>query len=251
MTRNLFVSLSIALILTISAIGCSDSGTTTENKPVTPKAGTTYTYTQHRSDTTNSVPFNPTDSERTALVLLSGSSFGGKTNVIIQWEDTTAQNNDTMRYVIESNGDISIYNPSFGTSVAGQRIDFINPTPWLQIPFGSKSTGVQLFAMDTAITLPLVGKQTLHIVATADYIGTEDLQVNNQSLANGGKAMITITISNPLLPAPVVAKQIYSYDPSLGGYFHSISTLSVPAVITFPQSHTLTERTLVSYHLVK
>ena len=134
---------------------------------------------------------------------------------------------DTISYSIESNGEISFYRANFGSN----GYVFNNPTPWLTLPFGSKQTGVQLFSGKD--TIAVSGQQEiLTVVGTADYIGTDEVDTNGVKLASGNQARLTITITgvSPIPVTGISSAQTFSFDGSIGNYFHSISKTIFPDV---------------------
>jgi len=237
----------IALIFSVAMIGCSDSGTTTTNNntPVTPKAGSSYTYKKHTADSTSGGSMVTTDSQVVALIVSSGLAAHNHDNVITSYDDW-----DTVQYAIESNGDVSLYVDkftAFGYSIA-------NPTPWLRFPFGSKSDSVQVVTADTNISLGGI-PIAIHVSGVMHYVGTETL--TGTTSASGGVATFTLNITasaaGGFVKFSVIGNQRLAYDPSIGNYFHYTKDLTVPDVaaagITGGTQHT--EKTLVSYNLVK
>jgi hypothetical protein len=236
----------VALLFSVVMIGCSDSGTTTtETKPVTPKAGSSYTYQKHTADSTSGGSMMTTDSQVVATIVSSGLTVHGHDNVI-----TSYDNWDTVYYAIESNGDVSLYVDkfsAFGYSIA-------NPNPWLTFPFGSKSDSIQVVTVDTNISvggLPIA----IQVRGVMHYNGTETL--TGSTSASGGVATfalnITASAAGGFVKFSVLGNQRLAYDPSIGNYFHYTKDLTVPDVaaagITGGTQHT--EKTLVSYNLVK
>ncbi|MEP7234939.1 MAG: hypothetical protein ABI778_06555 [Ignavibacteriota bacterium] len=254
-TKNIKISL-VALSLTLlGGIGLTSCSTTTTNPPagntnVTPKAGTTYTYQKHQTDSSGTTGKTSTDSTIIATVISSGTTFQGKIDVLTLYDDF-----DTVRFVVEPNGDISVYRPTFGSG----GFVFENPSPWLTLPFGTKKTGVMLFTKDTSITYASQN-ETLTLSATADYIGTDEVDTgaSKTKLASGGQARITINITGTT-PATVNIKsvQTYSFDLSIGSYFHSISStdfkdITIGGIVTvLPGNSSHTEKFLSSYNLIK
>jgi hypothetical protein len=251
------MKLSIRYIFILSVFTCSmflnscskdDTTAPATNTTVTPKAGSSYTYSKHESDSTSGQPAVSTDSTIIALVISGGTSYQGKSNVVTLYDDF-----DTLRYQIESSNDVSIYRSTFGT----QGFLFVNPSPWLLLPFGSKSTGVQLFVFDTTVTIqgfPV----PFHVVGTADYLGTDAITKNGSSFASGGQVKVTITITGNALGTSinVVSAQTYSFDPTIGGYFHSTSNTSIPDVTVLGQhavtgSTSSTTKILTDFSLIK
>ncbi len=235
--------------------GCkSDTVTATDSGAVTPKAGSSYTYNQHYKDSTNT-GITENDSIIVATVISSGLTFEGKNNVITLHDGNGA---DTLRYVMESNGDVSVYRANFAANVGASPISFTNPTPWMTLPFGSKKTGVALFtAYDTinfnGANIPLV------IVGTGDYIGTETLvDGTGKKIASGNKAKLTITVSGSYLGVNIniIVGQTYSFDPTIGGYFASVGTFNLPPVsflgtVIIQSDESTKTRVLTSYSLIK
>ncbi len=234
--------------------GCSDTTTSTTSGPVTPKTGSSYTYSQHYKDSTNT-GVTENDSTIVATVISSGLTYQGKDNVITLHDGNGA---DTLRYVMEANGDVSVYRANFTANVSVAPISFVNPTPWMTLPFGSKKTGVALFtAYDTinvkGTNIPLV------IVGTGDYIGTETLvDGTGKKIASGNKAKLTITVTGSYLGAniSVVVGQTYSFDPTIGGYFASVGTFNLPPVSLFGTTiiqgdQSTKTRVLANFSLIK
>src|SRR5438128_1802525 len=136
---RLFTLAIVAFFGAIMISGCkSDSTGTTTPTNVTPKSGSSYTYTKHEKDSTSGQTPVTSDSTIVAIVVASGS-YEGKANVVTLYDDF-----DTLHYQIENNNDVSIYLKQFGTS----GFMFNNPTPWMTLPFVTKKTGVYLFATD-------------------------------------------------------------------------------------------------------
>lgn len=254
--RSIQSAAFIAFVFVGSLIsGCkSDSTTSTDSGAVTPKAGSSYTYAQHYKDSTNT-GVTENDSIIIATVISSGLTFQGKSNVITLHDGNGA---DTLRYVMESNGDVSVYRANFTANVAAAPISFANPTPWMTLPFGSKKTGVALFtAYDTisvsSQSIPLV------IVGTGDYIGTETLvDGTGKKIASGNKAKLTITVTGSFsgIVLNAVIGQTYSFDPTIGGYFASVGTFNLPPVSFFgttviQDDQSTKTRILTSFSLIK
>src|SRR5439155_11227324 len=129
---------------------------------------------------------------------------------------------------------------------------FFNPSPWLTLPFGSKSTNVQLFPPhDTTITVQ--GQtETLTISGVAEYIGTD----KDSTLASGNQARVTITVSGTTpIPLTITSSQTFSFDGTIGNYFHEISNTIFPdiqvfGIVLYPGSTTFYDKTLTSFTLV-
>ncbi len=241
--RNLAFVFSI---VTFFISGCkydpSSGGTT--NTSVTPKPGTTYTYSKHEKDSVSGQQPTTTDSTIIATVIASDTTYQGKSKVIFLYDDF-----DTLHYIMESDNDVSVYLKEFGTS----GYTFSNPTPWMKLPFGSKQTGVKLFTTDTLVNSQ-AGPTRVYLTGVADYVGPDQIA----GKANGGAVKVTIHVRDTLLGTAVdiVATQSYSFDPSIGGYFHSIMTTDVPTVsllgTTVLQGNTkVTEKILTDYSLKK
>jgi hypothetical protein len=251
--RHIFSFIVIALSSSALIYGCSstNSGTTppTTNTTVTPKAGTTYTYNKHEIDS-SSTGKTSGDTVVNARVISSDTTFAGKSHVVVLYDDF-----DTMRYVIESNGDVSFYRASFGAN----GFVFANPTPWMTLPFGSKSTNSQIISGYDTIPIPSLGtSEIVTISGIADYLGTDEEDTGTTTkvkLASGGQARLTITITgiSPLPVTGISSTQIFSFDNSIGYYFHSISKNIFPDVIAlgFKGSMTSNEKTLMFYNLIK
>jgi len=255
-TLMIYKTLKHSLLLAVLAIlaagfisGCSSSSTSQPgtNTTVTPKTGSTYTYNKHEADSSQT-GVTSGDTLMTATVISSGTSYAGKDNVVTIYDDF-----DTLRYSIESNGDISFYRANFGSN----GFVFNNPSPWLTLPFGSKQSGVQLFKANDTILVS--GQQEiLQIIGTADYIGNDEVDTNGIKLASGGQARLTIAITG-LSPIPVTgisSTQTFSFDGSVGNYFHSISKTVFPDVSYFGTtiikgSMTSNDKKLKSYVLIK
>ena len=246
--------IALAFVATLIS-GCkSDSTTSTDSGAVTPKPGSSYTYAQHYKDSTNT-GVTENDSIIIATVVSSGLTYQGKSNVITLHD---GNGTDTLRYVMESNGDVSVYRANFTANVAAAPISFANPTPWMTLPFGSKKTGVALFtAYDTisvnSILIPLV------IVGTGDYISPETLvDGTGKKIASGNKAKLTITVTGSYsgIMLNVIVGQTYSFDPTIGGYFASVGTFNLPPVSFFGTTliqgdQSTKTRILTSFSLIK
>ncbi len=239
------LSLFATLLLSVCLFSCkysADSGGTPETT-VTPKKGSTYTYNKHEVDSSTSGKTTG-DTAVTAIVLASDTTFAGKSHVVILYD-----NFDTMRYVVESNGDISFYRDGFGSN----GFVFNNPTPWLRLPYGSKGTGITLF--DTTQEVSYGGNtETVKITGTGDYVGTDKLTVGGKELS-GGQAKLTIKISGTT-PAVinVTSTQTFSFGKSIGYYFHSISKTVFDDIKLFGTTllagtTTSNEKTLTSFEL--
>src|SRR5689334_28811 len=99
--RHFLVFASLAFVAAIVISGCSSSTTSTPPLPtnVTPKSGSTYTYHKHEVDSSAAQGKTAGDSTIVAVVISSGTTFAGKSNVVTVYDDY-----DTLRYSIESNG---------------------------------------------------------------------------------------------------------------------------------------------------
>lgn len=249
-TSNILTVFILTVVATFF-IAC-DSGNDTTNGGatiVTPKAGSTYTYTRHQRDSTSGQAPQTKDDTVVATVVSSGTSFEGKSNVITLVE----AGGDTIRYVMESNGDVSVYNQTF--SYGG--FSFTNPNPWVTFTFGSKNRNVQAF--DTTQTVSF-GSFTvpLTIVGTVNYLGTEELGHGGDTLASGGMAELVVKTTGVVIgdTITVTATRTISFDPSIGGYFHAVDNVIVPDIIVFGQtvvqgSASLKEKVLLDYTLIK
>ena len=248
---NLFSALLMVLFVVTSFVACEsgtdDPGTTPT--AVTPKAGTSYTYAKQQRDSVSGEAPTTKDSLVIATVISSGTTFEGKSNVISLDDD-----GDTMRYVMESNGDVSIYRKELFTY---GDFTYVSPQPWLKYPIGSKLSGVILFEADTTMmvqTFPV----PVHIVAKANYLGTEELKKDGNAFADGGKAEIVVTVTGSLsgVSVKVTGTQTVSFDPKIGGYFRLSDYFEIPDVKvlgqTFLQGNTsLTTKILTSFSLIK
>jgi hypothetical protein len=251
------LSLHIAAIIALTAVlsgfitGCSSSTTPPAGFTYTnPKAGTAYRYHVTMKDSTFGSPGTTSKGDSTSLVLTSGVSRYGKDSVIVLLNDSGQVSSDTTYYRFESNGDVTVYQPGYGFVIAGSPVVIYPPVAWLRIPIGSQKTGVTLFTMDTTVMLGTTAVP-LHIVATADGKGNEELAPLGPRLAYGGIASVTITVTTSLITTPAVAVTTYSVDPSLGGYFHSTTTLSVPTILIYKGRNSSKDKILYSYTLVK
>lgn len=220
-----------ALVASFAAIIISGCGSTTTIDPpvtntiVTPKAGTTYTYAKHERDSTSGSASTSYDTTIVAKVDSSNITFDGKSGVVKLLDDV-----DTLRYVLETSGDVSIYLKQFGAS----GFYFTNPKPWMLLPFNAKTTGVSLF--DTTESVTVQGNTIpVHVVGVADYVGADQITKNGSKFASGGQVKVTITADGNAFGTPVhiVSTQTYSFDGSIGGYFHSIGNTTVPDVVIF------------------
>lgn len=248
---NLFSALIITMFVVTSFVAC-ESETDSDGTPsttVTPKAGTTYTYAKQQRDSVSGESPTTTDSIVVATVISSGTTFEGKSNVISLDDD-----GDTLRYVMESNGDVSIYLKELFTY---GDFTFISPEPWLKYPLGSKMSGVVLFEADTNMQVQSFSVP-VHITATANYLGTEELKKDGNAFADGGKAEVVVTVNGSLsgVNVTVVGKRSLSFDPKIGGYFRSTDETIIPDVKvlgqTFLQGNTsLTTKILTSFSLIK
>ncbi|MFI5264501.1 MAG: hypothetical protein ACHQM6_08305, partial [Candidatus Kapaibacterium sp.] len=144
----------------------------------------------------------------------------------------------------ESTNDVSIYRAQFGAN----GYVFNNPTPWLLLPYGSQKTGVSLFAFDTSISVQGFSVP-FHVTGTADYLGTEtESNIGNTGKTiSGGQVKVTIAITGTALGTTVniVSTQTYSFDPAIGGYFHSVSNTTIPDVSVIG-THVITGSTSVT-----
>src|SRR5689334_10460165 len=108
--RHFLVFASLAFVAGIVISGCCSSTTFTPPPPTnfTPKSGSTDTYHKHEIDSSAAQGKTTGDSTIVAVVVSSGTSFRGKSNVVTVYDDY-----DTLRYSIESNGDVSVFKPNF------------------------------------------------------------------------------------------------------------------------------------------
>jgi hypothetical protein len=244
--------LSALLLSAFAGIMISGCSNTTpppiNNTPanVTPKDSSTYIYNRHEVDSTSGKPAtSPQDTLITAVVVSSGKSFQGKNNVVTVYDDF-----DTLRYSVESNNDISFYRASFGSN----GFIFKNPSPWLTLPFGTKLVNDTLFSTKDSISVQGT-QEYLLIVGVADYLGTDEIDTGKTpvKLASGNQVRLRIIITGtkPLPISGISSTQTYSFDGSIGNYFHSIANTIFPDVVLagFRGSTTLTTKTLVTYHL--
>ena len=233
-----------AVVATVFLSGCNSSTTTppTTQTSVTPKAGSTFKYHLHETDTT-STGLTVTDTDVVDSVVASGISFQGKTNVIEYFEGP-----DTVYYEIESNGDVYRYTPTIGVGTFMLTIS----NPWLLVPYGSKVTNDTLFRDTTTLTysgFPI----SVPVSGVASYLGTDQLSDSTGKAHSGGKAQIFVHAYVSELGQSLDAgvTQMNSFDPSIGTYFaatgqlYKVSTISVP-ITTFYQT-----KVLVSYHLIQ
>src|SRR5688572_1220302 len=248
---HLFSYAIILMLVVTSFVACeseTDGGTPTETK-VTPKAGTTYTYAKQERDSVSGGSPTTRDSIVVATVISSATNFEGKSNVIALDDD-----GDTTRYVMETNGDVSIYLKELFTY---GDFTFISPEPWLKFPIGSKLSGVILFEADTTMQVQSFSVP-VHITAVANYLGTEELKKDGNAFADGGKAEVIVTVSGSLsgVNVTVVGKRSLAFDPKIGGYFRSTDETIIPDVIVFGQTFlqgntSLIQKILISFSLIK
>lgn len=241
-----FSSLVAIVALAGWLASCSSSSTPADNTvtTVTPKAGTTYTYHVHSKDSTDGSPAVVKDGDSTSLVLYSGGSYAGRTNVIALLNDTGQTTSDTTFYILEPDGDVSVYLGKIGA----QGFTLINPNPWLRLPFGSKKTNDTLITVDTTINYGGYNIPT-KIRGVADYIGADNT-VSGHS-ADAVKFTITLNGTYLIINVNVVASQTYALDRTIGGYVHSIYNIAFPPILTSAGSTTFKEKTLSSVSLVK
>ncbi len=251
--KGYFAASAILVAIASGAIfnGCSDSSTTPpKSEQVIPKTGSTYTYNQHLHDST-ATGVTDNDSVKMAMIVSSGQSFMGRTNVM-----TAVENGDTTIYSIESNGDVYLYVDHISQTVAGQTLTFNPPVQWLPLTFGSKATTeTTIYTKDTSITISNV-PVTVSITAKAKYLGTETLAIAGQSNATGGQSQLSyvITVTVPFVGSiDVKTSQQYSFDSNLGYFFHTISTFDNPglAAVSFAGQSRTTEQKLTAYSIVK
>lgn len=102
------------------------------------------------------------------------------------------------------------------------------------LPFGSKTTKVTLFDTTENVTIQTT-TVPVHIVGIADYVGPDEITKNGSKFTSGGQVKITITATGNVIGTPVKIEstQTYSFDGTIGGYFHSISNTTVPDVVIF------------------
>ncbi len=241
----------LALVACTMISSCSSTTTTpptTTQSKVTPKAGSTFTYTKHEKDSSSGKPAVTSDSIVVATVVSSGIFYHGKDSVVTLYDDF-----DTLRYRVESNNDVSVYKPTFGSN----GYTFNNPTPWLTLSFGAKNPDAQLFSYDTTITVQGQSEK-LVVTGTAHYIGIDEIDTgaSHTKLASGNQANIVISIMGTTpLTVNISSTQTYSFDfYTTGCYFHSISNTLFPDVkfigtTVVPGSTTLTEKFLTSFNL--
>ncbi len=249
---NLFSALIILMFVVTSFVAC-ESETDSDGIPsttVTPKAGTTYTYAKQERDSVSGGSPTTTDSIVIATVLSSGTTFEGKSNVI-----SLVDNSDTMRYVMEANGDVSIYRKNLFTY---GDFTYVSPEPWgLKYSLGSKMSGVILFEHDTEMVVSSF-PVPVHLVATVNYLGTEELKKGGNAFADGGKAEIVVVMTGSLsgVTVKVTGKQTISFDPKIGGYFRLSDYIEIPDVKVFGQTvvqgnTSLIEKILIDFSLIK
>lgn len=249
--KHLVFVAMLASIASVVVSGCSSSSTTPpETKTiVTPKSGTTYTYAKHHRDSTSGMaPNTPPDTTIIAIVDSSNITFDGKSGVVKLLDEA-----DTLRYILETSGDVSIYLKTFGSG----GFFFTNPKPWMLLPFNSKTTNDTLFDAMESVTVQ-GNSIPVRVLGIADYVGTDEITKNGGKFASGGQVLVTITVSGQVLTTAVkiTSTQKYSFDGSIGGYFHSISNTTVPDVVigTFQvlQGRTSDDtKVLIDFNLIK
>jgi hypothetical protein len=251
LSSQLIAAFALAFIAASFMSGCSSSSSTAPAafSYTNPKPGTAYRYHVTTSDSTGGSAAIKTSGDSTSIVVGSSLAYQGKTDVIAVLNDSGQASSDTTFYRFESNGDVSVYVPSFGISVGTNHFVIFSPKPWLTLPFGSQKTKDTLFTADTAIDFGLGSKTAIHIVAVADYVSKEELAPSGPRLAYGDVAKVSIYGITSLFTA--IATQSYSVDPSLGGYFHSIAMVAVPPIVIYKSHNSTKERILYSYTLLK
>ncbi|HYM36155.1 MAG TPA: hypothetical protein VET48_12200, partial [Steroidobacteraceae bacterium] len=195
-------------------------------------------------DSTSGSPSKTTMGDSVSLVVASGVKYKGQDSVIELLNDSGQTTSDTTFYKFESNGDVSVYIPGFGAS----GFNFASPTPWIRLPFGSQKTNDTLFVEDTNINVSGTSL-SVHLVAVTSYVGTEELDVNGPPIAKGGVAKVLIIAT--VFGQPITATVTYSIDPSIGGYFHSITDLKVPTIVILTGNTHHKDKTMTSFTLVK
>ncbi len=163
--------ISLLLILVASVSSCSKS-----SDPVgpgsasysAPKTGSTFSYDQYATDTTNAMPIASSRDTSVHTFLRTGITYAGKTNVS-QILEKTRFSTDTTYINYETNGDIS----SYGSDGNGGMI-------WGTIPIGSKTT----FSFTQADTTEVILGVTTRIKISVEvkYVSEETLSIKGQSI---------------------------------------------------------------------
>jgi hypothetical protein len=247
-TKSFFSTIAVvaAVLSSVALIGCSDSSTTpaTPNKPITPKAGSTYQYRQHERDSTDGKPAIITDTTLTVTIVRSGDTLAGMTGVVT----AISTIGDTEIYAFDANGDLNVYIPYIDASLFTLQM----PTPWFRIPTFSKASSLML-GKDTSSVQISGYPGTVVTTATSAYIGEESDSLIASPTISGGKAKLDVRLDGQVLvvQATATGQRIYGVDPNIGAYFHQRTEFVTPAVMTIAASNRVKERWLVSYTVIK
>ncbi|HEY3876340.1 MAG TPA: hypothetical protein VGM92_12765 [Candidatus Kapabacteria bacterium] len=174
------------------------------------KAGSTFTFDEYSTDSTNAIIPGARDT-MVSTVLRTDSSIDIKSNVLFV-EEKRGSARDTAYYAYESNGNLSIYvNPSDPT------LPF-----WETLPTGTGTTIVR------ATTYSLIGFDTTVVndSTVSSLIGTESITVKGAPLSVK-KMLLSFrhaTTNSGVTMESVLDETIY-YAPSLG----FIAKTSVPS----------------------
>jgi hypothetical protein len=149
------IAFAIFGVLLVSSVGCSNSSGPPTSTFTVPKAGSTFIFYSYRIDTAGAIIAN-TEVSDTDIVIASGSTYQGRTNVN-RFHTNKGGSDIFLNY--ETNGDISYYEDNSGKP--GTR------SGWITIPLGRKGKS-SFISFDSTIESGLREQETASWTYTGD-----------------------------------------------------------------------------------
>jgi hypothetical protein len=160
------------MILACVISSCSNSSnpaTSGSTSFVQPKAGSYFIFDEYNIDTTSGLPIPGSRDTSTHTFMQTGITYMGKTNVSMIIS-TSSISRDTIIINYESNGDISLFGPTFPT----------NSMSWITIPTESKTSRTVTF--DTTIGSGGFSEE-MKLTLTFSFVDNENLTIKGQSIS--------------------------------------------------------------------
>ena len=227
--KDFLSAISLAFIAAAMISGCSSSTTTTPppttQSNVTPKAGSTYTYTQSQTDSSGN-HVTGTDTTINASVTATGQSKFGQSSVY-----TISDGALTTDYTYSSSNDALTFIENSGASGILASVADSVFRRWITLSITSHASGVIVLDKDTIIIN--VGGLSIPAVAhvVADYIGSDSvyLAASEESLSVQ-HCRITATATAALSSSPLINQRDIYFAPKIGTYAKETTMTTIPSV---------------------
>ncbi|MDP4218813.1 MAG: hypothetical protein Q8916_06940 [Bacteroidota bacterium] len=232
MTDRKFLASVFGAFLLI-ALGLFDSGCSSSSSPqqtgsnnVTPKTGSTYTYSKYQTDS-NGTKIPGTDLVISASVIDDGKTVRGQNNVY-----TVVDDGDTAYFTYTSSNDVNVFVENNGLTGIEQAVGDEVLHRWIVLPI---TTHTSATVLDTNTTISVSGFQVpTHLVATVSYVGDETVKIGTTDSLVTSICKLTITATtNTILispPATLTYERNISFSPKIGYIAKEVSKTAIPPI---------------------